>query len=64
MALAVLSNASEARYLCAGPGRVADSPWIVAAVARGVGSILCPTNEIYPRFAVRISNHREKISYL
>ena len=48
----------------AGPGRVADSPWIVAAVARGVGSILCPTNEIYPRFAVRISNHREKISYL
>ena len=63
MALAVLSNASEARYLCAGPGRVADSPWIVAAVARGVGSVLYPTNKIYPCFPVKIVN-REKIPYL
>ena len=35
----------------------------VAVVARSVGSVLCPTDKIYPYFPVKIVN-RNKIPYL
>ena len=39
------------------------SPWIVAAVARGVGAVLYATKMIFLCFPVKIVN-REKIPYL